>query len=118
MFKNIHEINLLDLLKESIENQSITHSGNLKVIKKSKNSGTLRTPEVWGHFGLPIVGQAFVLITEALDKSIPKEDSLRFIKTSEILEIYLLDDSKINFQTLNSIYEIDEIKRIENVYSC
>ena len=115
MHEKINEINLIDSLKMTIENFNVTHVGKLRVIQKTEQSGSLRSLEVSGRFALPKIGMPFVLITNALDESLPKERSARLIKTSEIVEVSVLNQSSLRFSTLNSIYQVDEIQEVSNV---
>ncbi len=81
---------------------------HVKIKKISNNENAMRTNEIEGiSKDLPKIGQVFMLIGEGL------EFGHRLFNTSEIKEVIELNQSKYKIITLNSVYEIDIINKVE-----
>jgi len=81
------------------------YEGVLRKISTKTDKHALRTEHVHGKFSsLPKTGKGFLLLGESLDF----EGGIRSVTTSEVKEV-LHDESepnKLQFQTLNSLYEL------------
>ena len=80
-----------------------------RLTKVSDNPNALRTPSIDGYFSSPpTLGQSFVMYADALD---PKAD-FRQVATS-IVKAIIESDTHTRFNTLNSVYELTDIRTIE-----